>query len=134
MGQSTDGILAFGVDFGEDIEMPWGDDFEEYLHEEASLIWKSGMSDEESSKYFAACRKVEAACPVEVVIHCSLDYPMYILAVRGTHTSASRGYPEAIDPKELIVQEEKIAAAKAWCEKLDIQWDNPQWLLCSLWG
>jgi hypothetical protein len=85
-------------------------------------------------KYWEAQRAAEAACPVDIVSHCSGEYPMYIVAIRGTERTANRGSPEVIDPASLAVPAEKIEAAKAWCEAHRIEWQEPHWLLCSMWN
>lgn len=115
MGVSTDGILVFGCDMGE------GEDLEE--DSPFGLLVKE---DDD-------CDLPDDA-PVEVVRHCSYDYPMYILAVRGTKKRASRGYLQEIDPASFVIDGEKIAAAKAFAEARGIEWKDPKWFLCSLWG
>lgn len=78
-------------------------------------------------------REFRETCPADMVMHCSYDYPMYILAVRGTETTASRGYPETLDDALPTVPSEKIDAFKAWCAERGIDGD-PKWILCSMWG
>jgi len=142
MGVSSDGILVFGIplDFEDTMEedlpfMSGFDDFGDMVAHEAGLPeWRGGMSDDESRKHWEAKRSAESACPVNLVLHCSYEYPMWIIAVRGTEVSASRGMPELIDPELLNVSVDRIEAAKAWCESHDIQWREPRWILCSLYG
>lgn len=129
MGQSTDGILVFGIECGEDEYpefMEGFDDFDGYLD---SL---SGMPQwGEPGHDFSASRAFREAVPADMVTHCSLDYPMYILAVRGTEISASRGYVKEIET--LDVDQARLAAFKTWCAERGIT-DEPKWLLCSLWA
>ena len=92
MGTSTDGILAFGVDFGDE------DCFDETLPEELREIlektegledyliecsgigeWSEDFTAEENSEYWDKRQKVIKDAPVEEVTHCSYDYPMTIL-------------------------------------------------------
>jgi hypothetical protein len=54
---------------------------------------------------------------------------MYFLAVRGTSTRASRGYPEVVN-----TDSPNYAAMKEFCERYSIQWQEPQWHIFSLWG
>ena len=114
MGQSTDAKIAFGVDFGEDTEFPWNaydgeiTEWWRELHGFVSPVptpdWSSARNrtpeyDAQCSAYFKAQRDWDAAhpIPVDVIDHCSGDYPMTILAVPGTLTTASRGYPVVAD-------------------------------------
>jgi alpha-L-arabinofuranosidase len=98
MGLSTDGILFWGIAIPEDdengdaIKLPWVsedednyDDFDDWLCKENNI-----EGDYEIRSAFVK------SFPVELVQHCSLDYPMYALAVRGTVTTAYRGSVEDI--------------------------------------
>lgn len=87
--------------------------------------------------YFAERQAFKDAhpLPVDVVLHCSYDYPMYIIAVTGTEHSARRGYPKAIDPAALVVTGEQIEAMKKFCGEHGIEIPGePQWYLSSMWG
>lgn len=77
-------------------------------------------------------KEVDKLCPVEVVRHCSCDYPMYILAVKNHTTTASRGYPVTLDNESMNVDLEQELRAKDFCEKYNIEW-KPQWWLVSDW-
>lgn len=125
MGVSTDGILVFGIDLGE--ELP------EFLEEFEDTWWDftDSISGETDYKKRSAFRD---KFPVDLVRYCSYEYPMYILAVNGTETTVSRGYVEEIDPQQLTVEAEKIAALKNFCEEYGIEYSEPKWLLCSMWG
>lgn len=96
------------------------------VFEKNNPTWRRSLD-----KHYKDKKRVQEACPVEEVIHCSYDYPMYILAVKGHTTSASRGYPEAINSLEL--DEKAVQKAKEFCEKYNIKWE-PKWYLTSLWG
>lgn len=132
MGVSTDGILVFGFEVGEEDERPdfleGVEDFDEYVDRESGLPeWgEHGHSFEDQ-------RAFRDKYPVDLITHCSYDYPMHILAVRGTKRRASRGYPLEIDPTDLNVPSEKLEAFKNWAAERGIQ-GEPKWLLCSLWG
>jgi hypothetical protein len=137
MGQSTDAILVYGFEMDPADESPsfLGEDgdFEDFVTDEAGVSpWRPGMSAEEKHEYFTNKQVIIDACPVELVLHCSSDYPMYIMAIRGTQLRASRGYPEVV--KSLSVSQEKITAAKQWCLDHGIEWKEPEWILCSDWG
>lgn len=171
MGQSTDAILVFGHEYGEDPEVfPWYDeeegdhDEEKWWYDQHGLakrlteiyeIWGEWEKDmpyaqhNERSAQFAAAfpelaaekealheaRRALGDMPVEVVRHCSGDYPMYILAVPGTKVRASRGHPEVIDPKSFIttISVDAWQGAAEFCKKWDIEF-KPQWFLVSYWS
>lgn len=136
MGISSDGILCFGFDLGVEDESPEFlgefEDLDEYLRDDANIPeWSKENSGRD---YFEKVKKVIDECPVDLRMHCSYDYPMYILTIRGTEIRASRGYPEKITPDMLSVQKEKIEAAKEWCENHGVEWQEPSWILCSIYG
>lgn len=136
MSQSTDGIIAFGFDAGEEspVEHLLGEEFDDL---DDLLASEAGISpwDHNSGKdYWKKKEAALAETPVELIHHCSGDYPMYILAVRGTHMNASRGYPQVIAPDFFAVPQEKIEAAKKWCEDHQVEWQEPSWLLASMWN
>jgi hypothetical protein len=80
-------------------------------------------------------RKIEIdACPAEMQSYCSYEWPMFLLCVRGAEYLVHRGYTEEITAKSLAVKPEKIAAFKAFCEANSIPWQEPKWLLCSMYG
>lgn len=125
MGVSTDGILAFGIDFGE--ELP------EFLADFEDVWWDytDSISGETDYKKRSEFRDNHIA---DLVMYCSYEYPMYILAINGTKTEVSRGYTEEIDPSDLRIPQEKIDAFKAFCEENGVEWQEPKWLLASMWG
>jgi len=134
MGVSSDGILYFGFQVGDEDEPPeWfgefdedeGFDFDDFICRKAGLP--------EDAPYDIRKHVIEA-CPVELYRFCSWEYPMYILGVRDAEHRARRGYIVEIDASELAVDQAKIDAFKAWCEANDIEWQEPKWLLCSMYG
>ena len=133
MGVSTDAILTFGFPIGdEDGGTPefleeFDGDFDEFLNSISGLP-KYGEPGHSFEAQFAYRDK----CPAAMTMHCSYDYPMYILSVRGTETRAYRGTPKEII--NLYVDESDIAAFKAWCEANNIEYQEPKWLLVSMWG
>lgn len=138
MGQSTNAIMAFGFDLGE--ELPESFTYEDedgefemdkFLAQDFGIDmpeWTPGVGSEFFDKERAAISKI----PVEIIDHCSGDYPMHFLAVRGTENSARRGYPEKA-PQRPIEQSE-IDALRAFCEKHDIEWQEPCWHIFSMWN
>lgn len=138
MGISSDGILIFGIDLEEELPESWtelmgedgGFEFDEYIATKGGMPYVSGMSDE----YRKGRDKLIDACPVDLTWHCSYDYPMFILNIRGYTYRAWRGSPRVINESELIVPKDKIEAAKVWCGNNDVEWKEPEWLLCSMYG
>lgn len=134
MGQSTDAILVYGFEIGEEDETPefMGDfeDFQDYLEDQSGLP-KYG----EPGHSFDAHREYRKSCPADLVSHCSGDYPMHILAVRGTEHHASRGHAVYIDPNtDLLIDNGVEAEFKAWCAARDIEVPELKWILCSMWN
>lgn len=132
MGVSTDGILAFGVDFDEDAPDIFKVDGE--VDFESAITKMAGYPsfEEDPDNYFDNQKKALSLVPVELVMYCSYDCPMYILAVKGESYTAYRGGVVEIDQFE--VDEDKIISARRWCIEHGIAWENPRWLLNSLWG
>jgi hypothetical protein len=132
MGMSSDGILVFGIALDED-EQPkfmrdWMEDNDYFDFEE--FLWTHlGMQDAE----YEDRRKAVDSSPVDLVVHCSYDYPMYVLAVRGTDINASRGYPYIFSSGFPAITGEQITAFKKWAEEQGIE-GEPSWILCSVLG
>ena len=129
MGQSTDAILCYGVQLGEDDEplafMEGFDELDDLLLKEGNQPrWGDEGHDFQSQWAWLATQ------PVEMVHHCSGNYTMYIIALRGTVTTASRGYPEEVatyEPDHVAVQH-----FMQWLLDHNID-GEPKWLLCSMW-
>ena len=140
MGISSDGLLAFGINFGEELPQPFQGydefDLDDIIADESDLpIYREGMTDAETTTYFARRREILEASPVEHVMHCSYDYPEHIFAVRGFSHRASRGYPETIYPENLQVPDPAIEAFKKWLSDHGVAVDEePAWHLASLYG
>lgn len=159
MGQSTNGILAYGYDLGGDEEwkiaglgeygelppLDWystdddGDDFqsaaERRLLAELADFTETWTKDNEG--YFDRERKAQARLGVEFDTYCSGEYPMYLLAAKVI--TVYRGDVKDIDMAALAVEpemngwDEKLRAALAVLGITPAQ-DRAKWLLCSYWG
>lgn len=133
MGVSTNGILVFGIQLPEE-ETPdfledFDGDFDSFLNSLSGLPkWREEGHDFEKDRAF------RESFPVDLLSHCSYDYPMFILAVRGTEKTAYRGDPKIIDPSSLVVSPDKIEELRKFCDEYDIEWEEPKWYLCSMWG
>jgi len=147
MGTSTDAIIALGINLGgmegdglppliESLLEVMDDDFSEYELSvyEGGLEWKDDFTVEEKKEYYDKRRQLLADYPVEIIAHCSGDYPEYVVAVRGTRRWTRSGYPHSFDPKELVkVKQEDIDAFNRWCKKYEIEGELG-WLLFSYWS
>ena len=130
MGISSDGVLAFGFPVGGEDEAPeWllNTDGKEVGFEE----YACGEWDFENVPYAQRAKDL-AACPADLVLFCSYEYPMYLLVVRGTTLTAARG--DCVDVDDFEVSAEKISAFRTWCEGRGIEWQEPKWRLVSMYG
>ena len=140
MGVSTDGLLVFGINFGEELPEPFRGyeefDLDEIIADEGGLtIWRDNMTDEESTAYWARKKELVEASPVTHVMHCSWQHPDHIFAVRGFSHRAARGFPEKIGVQDLDVPFAKIEAFKKWLTDHGVDVDEePVWFLASMWG
>ncbi len=137
MGVSTDAIVAFGFDLGEDLPQSLlpDDDGDDYFDFEEWYLAKVGIEyqeTDETGEYRKAREEALASCPVEIITHCSYDYPMYFLALTGTRTTASRGCPQEIDPER--VADDRILEMCRFCQWAGVDWVEPKWQVFSVWG
>ncbi len=153
MGVSTDAILVFGIDlvktgylkeagdepafFTEQDEEDW--DFDKVLMRDAGLApwgYHENENQREDYKVFSARRKqAQEQAGVELITHCSGDYPMYILAVANVGWCASRGSTIEISKDDMLMNQlVGINKLREFCVRHDIPWSDPKWLLCSYWG
>ncbi|GAG29168.1 unnamed protein product, partial [marine sediment metagenome] len=101
-------------------------------------------SQEKISEYYEHKRQFnfENPIPVKPLMHCSYDYPMFIIAVKETDTTSSRGCPAKIDPESMVVTEDQKKKVVDFCTKYCQPQDEysklpelePHWYLTSLWG
>lgn len=132
MGTSTDGMLYFGIDLGDDSPGWLIDENDDLMEFEEFLCRRAGVDPETTS--WEQQDEIASKCPAILQMYCSYDYPMYILGIRGYKYSASRGSVVEITPESLTVKEEDIAAFKKWCDSVGIEYQEPKWHLCSMWG
>jgi hypothetical protein len=153
MGLSTDGEISYGVPFEEGYEFPWGDkDIDDWWIYDVLGFKHSFQIYTEDGEYLNGVRPLEAdvrryydekeafaekmpKLPVELVNYCSGDYPMYLLAIKGTQKTANRGYPTLLKPEDLTVPEEKITAFKEFLTRYELKSDSEiGWYLTSYMG
>jgi len=153
VGQSTDGIIAYGVMCGEE-ELPWDEehdgDIEEWWFDQTGYAptfypftqeggFKPGIKpeDEVFRSYYSEREqwRGEHPCPVDVVNYCHGDFPMNALVVPSTEKRCHRGYPLSFEPENLMVSRlEKVAFADFLDKHLIEHEGPPRWLLMSYWG
>lgn len=145
MGTSTDAILAFGINLDEDLPekfraavMDPDNEFPEFsrlICREAGIEeLAEGSSEEAVDAHYQRVREAEDKYPLALISHCSYEYPLYVLAVARTETRARRGSPQEINPSTLAVTDEQIKALREFCERYDIEYTEPTWLLFSNWS
>jgi hypothetical protein len=158
MGQSTNGQICFGILFPEDYKLPWKDSSEEdwwrtvngykppfeLYNSQGEYLNGKKPPQSEIDQYYQAQREFDDnnPFPFELVNYCSLDCPMYILAIKESVKTAYRGYPEEISPQTLVEQyewktqlndfaEKYINTSESAEEEIDL---TPKWYLSSYWG
>ena len=131
MGVSSDGLVWFGVASGDE-ERPFSTAALAKLAGQPEPD-EDGEYDENIEDWQSLVEDVLEDYDCELVTHCSYDCPMYGIALKSLNYSASRGYPEAFDPKKPTKwQLEKLKQAMA-----AVGWDDdetPGWQLASILG
>jgi hypothetical protein len=117
MGVSTDAILVFGFSCGEE-------------GSEENEIVQALYEDEDGWEKIV---KLEKRTGAEIVEHCSIGCPMYVIGVKSQQ--ARRGYPVAFDPTKLKTTKKDLEAIRALCEAIGVKFDAKKckWWLCSYW-
>lgn len=137
MGQSTDAIIAYGLDLGDEIEefeYDEADGFESAAMKRllAEIVGFTEQWTPNKEGYFDRKRAAEESLGIEIITHCSCDYPMHFLAARGSENRAYRGSPQPVG--DLVVDPTwngKIAKAMS---VLGIKSEGePAWTLFSNW-
>lgn len=109
MGISTDGLICYGILIGEDVP----------------------------NEVIERCMEFDQHPFVEWVNSCSLDYPVWIAAVPGTHMWVARGYPEMVDHNDINGEIDATSLVE-WLSKHELlpeDWEsNLGWWLGSCMG
>lgn len=157
MGVSTDAYLFFGFEFhDEEGENPCENqrvlaaleedgDLDNLYMEEVEGKFYPGTGDDnfdyEDPKnrksiddFYGLKTKLMKEAGVEVSYHCHGDFPIWFLTIH--QITACRGDSTQIDLDELKshITEEKINKLKKFCEILEIEYQEPKWILASYWG
>lgn len=98
-----------------------------------------GITNREAlDNWHKAKRSVEEQSSCGIDSHCSGDYPMPFVYLKGRYFRAWRGDAQEINPNDVInVGEEDIQRLNDFCKALDIDMTNakgPGWFLVSYWG
>jgi hypothetical protein len=157
MSVSTNGILCYGIALDEGIELPWmneksDNDIETWwveevnqwtppfqlYNEDGEFLGGRKPPQERIDAYYNDRRKFvedHPKLPIELVLHCSCDYSMYIISLPELVMTAYRGSPKEIVPDRLVVGNEVDEKILSFCHKYGIDIGNkiPKWWLCSLW-
>lgn len=150
MGTSTDGILVYGFDLGEDYGFDWDDeeprpewvDSEDYEAWNDILLAAHGFTetepdwDKNRDAWRAWSDRKEQALKeigVEFVQHCSDEATMWLLAAK--HFENRRGYPVEIPNLDLPDNaDERLAWAIDVLGLKKFKGQQAKWLLASWWG
>jgi hypothetical protein len=117
MGTTTDAYLVYGVRIESD-----------------SLNSDGGWRAEEGTPKWMLYN-VHEHDGLRIQAHCSSEFPEFIVCSATPRYVASRGYPESIDPRQLVVPEGTDDKILAYCKKHGLKTEgNVSWLLCSYWG
>ena len=145
MGQSTNGLIAFGMKFEEGEHPDWFDydeenemDFENHVAKAYGL--EQPEWDEENQQpyfdYLDKKRELLDEIGVDIENYCSGDYPMYMLVIKDSVKKANRGYPTNIGHISLEVNNDWVNKLGAFCRGMGVEFDIKQfdWWLFSYWG
>jgi hypothetical protein len=114
MGQSTDAIVAYGVP----LEEGSVEDYDEEGGEESGPAYMAFMGNSEGG--------------IEIESHCSGDYTMHFVAIKGTRRIAHRGHPVKVTTPE--PKPEWDGKIEAFCKKYKLKaTGKPAWWLMSWW-
>jgi len=103
VGVSTDGILFFGIVFDDETET------------ETEFLF------------------LESKGSIKIDTHCSGEYPMYFLTIKGYHHTAYRGCPQEIQSFDRP-SDGDIEELRHYCTVNNLPYTEPKWWLVSYWG
>jgi len=111
VGISTNGILFYGICFGNDAAFipsddPWG--------------WKEQFSEWETE-----------AGGAFLSYHCHEDHPMWYAAIKGAEITAYRGDERKVPDLATLVPEDASERLRAFCEKIGAEFKEPAWYLVA---
>jgi hypothetical protein len=144
MGVTTDAILFFGIDLGEDEgEFAWLDsekdlDASDYIAEKMGVPrpdCEYSGNEQLYSAYWKKKREIMEQLGCDIDYHCTSELPLYYVYLTDFIITANRGYPEKVSQVTVrYPSEENIEKLKRFCELCDIDWEQPSWHLASYWS
>ncbi|MBI3046273.1 MAG: hypothetical protein HYY86_01875 [Candidatus Harrisonbacteria bacterium] len=159
MGILVQGILCYGFRIKdedgneENVTINWlpkdpdgaEGDFEDFLAKLFGLKEPDSQYDEKRyatdpeykrmwSSYWEKKNKLEEEIGVTLVHHCSGEQRMCILAVTESVREANWGEPVNLGQSITDKQTEWREKLRAFCERVNIQFEEPQLILCSYYG
>lgn len=145
MGLSSDGILFFGINLGDDEDreepLPWeGKDgegeWEDFVAKKAGIEKPTVEYTDETEalydEYFEKRNKLVAATGCDVLQHGADSCLAHAIVLK--HTSASRGYPVKLEREYFEVSTTDVLKIIEFCQILDVKWEEPSWILTSWLG
>ena len=141
MSVSTDGLLVFGVNYGEELPEAIEEIFTKYEiegHYRYSSYDFNDVVDQELgiiNKDMGYKEREEARkeYPVTLETYCHCEYPMYILSIPGTKYRCWRGDAIEVSPQDMILPQKKIDEFKKWMTDHNLPVKEPKWFLVSYW-
>ena len=151
MSSSTDGTICFGVMIDDETELPWDEsgDWEvwwrkvngykppfEIFDKNGNYLDGKEPAEGKVDEYFDSQEKWDKKnpFPVELVNACSDSAPVWILAVKESCLTASRGFPEVFSPLKLMATPKEVEDLMAFCKKYKIKTKGKTvWYLSSYW-
>lgn len=109
-------------------------------HDQAAFAeWKTANPEwvQDRDDYADRKKRLVAACPVDLIDYGSDEFSQFVVAIPGTHLTASWDSAEAKDLPGLMagVDVQKIADARVFCDENDWpDFDNPEWLMFASYG
>jgi hypothetical protein len=143
MSIDSDGILFFGIDLGveEDLDLPWDEEYDgdweqmyyAKMREKFTEKYpeKDYNDDIKMKAYFAAKKELEDNGSM-IGVHCSFNHSMLYVAVSESNLVAYRGSPKKV--KSFEIKPDWIQKIKDFCELMEIEYQEPRWILTSLYG
>jgi len=136
MGVSTNGMLFFGIPYGE----------EEISRN--SLLKDAGLDRSENSDYnfdtlyalkmgvdyksYEQVSEINKKSFCDVGEYCSCDCPMYYVYIKVSHYKVYRGDVVEI-PNGLTADPAWKYKIKAYCDLMELPYREPSWFIASLW-
>ena len=139
MGSDATAILFYGICLDECLELPWetDDDTDDSAYYASKMgINEPGVEYSEETKgefvkYWEKREEVNKKSKCEVILHCSGDEAMYVMALSDSTQKADWGEP--LELQKLESQPEWDGLLKDYCEKMDIEYIDPKWFLVARW-